>query len=157
MKSRIYCKTAQCRKWSKLNDEGFCPTCQAEPSTEPALEECNICSEEVEEDDDKVIGCDICDKWCHAKCVGSSSLHKLLDEIAKANSNSNDLTFLGNLLWVCPKCLTGPPKSVTISKDSCSLINPNPRAQPGENHTSKVDKPICKDYRYGKCNNKDAC
>ena len=160
MKSRIFCKTTNCRKWSKLNDEGLCPTCQAEPSAEIASEECkcNICSEKVEEADDKVIGCDICETWCHEKCVGSSGLLKLLHEVAKANSHSSDISFLGNLLWVCPKCLTGPPKAVSISKDSCSLDKPNARTiQTEGNLSSSITKPICKDYRHGLCNKGDTC
>lgn len=122
---------------------------------------CNICSNKVEEDDLKVIGCDLCEKWCHQECVGSADLIKLLDEITKANSNPSAEKFLGNLLWFCPKCLTGPAKSVTISKDSCALTKSSPRVQGGGgtqiDNSNNSNKPICKDYRHGKCKDGDSC
>ena len=116
MKTRIYCKTTNCRKWSKLNDEGLCPSCQTQAVAEVEAESddciCNICNEKVEEKDEDVIGCDLCENWCHQACVGSAGLLKLLKDITKANSSASNETFLGNLLWFCPKCLTGLPKAI---------------------------------------------
>ena len=61
MKSRIYCKTASCRKWSKLSQDGYCPSCklaEVEVVEEPDECICDLCNEAILEDDNKVIGCD---------------------------------------------------------------------------------------------------
>ena len=68
--SRIYCKTPNCQKWSKLNAEQYCPKCA---TTEEEIDvdcKCNICNKDVHENDKKNIGCDLCNNWYHSECVG---------------------------------------------------------------------------------------
>ena len=65
MKSRIYCKTTSCRRWANLNEKELCPTCASSANEVEEQEggdcKCNYCDQVVSDNDNKVIGCDLCD------------------------------------------------------------------------------------------------
>ena len=53
----MQCKTDGCRKYTQLNENGYCTTCQppAEVS-ESDQEKCGICDEQIDEDEFGIIG-----------------------------------------------------------------------------------------------------
>ena len=156
MRNRLYCKSSTCRNWGKLNEDQYCPKCASEEQATDNNSNCAICQSEVEGSDLNVIGCDLCENWYHSKCVGCP------EELIKIMNSLNDslddtmVKLLGNLLWVCPKCNDSSPKTVRIIENSCEIIN-----TPAVNHkgcsANASDAPICKDYRYGKCQNGENC
>ena len=160
MKTRVHCKSSACRKWSKLNPESYCPSCKpAELDVVEVTDEssCDLCNKTIQEEDNKVIGCDLCEHWFHQKCIGSDKILQLLEAINVVSSNTDAPsadTFLGNMLWFCPKCLE-TPKVVTISKDSCKTNVP--MHDDNSHETTGRNKPICKKYRYGKCADTTKC
>ena len=81
MKTRISCKTDGCRKWAKINEEGFCPACK--PADVELISVCNICKENIDETESEIkfLGCDLCDQWYHPKCAGPDDLLTLLDSL----------------------------------------------------------------------------
>ena len=76
MKKHIACKTDGCRKWANLNKDGVCPACVSTPPPAAADDVdimCTMCNQAIQ-DDHKTIGCDLCNKWFHSKCVGLDEL-----------------------------------------------------------------------------------
>ena len=77
----------------------------------------------------------------------------MLDAITEINSDVESTeTFLGTLLWLCPKCVE-TPKNIEVSKNSCK---PSTTPNGNSNDATTRSKPICKKYRYGKCSD-DKC
>ena len=177
---RIYCKTDNCRRYANLNDEGYCPTCK--PTPPPAEEvnddpcNCCICKLEIG-DGDSTLGCDICGKWAHPKCAGPAELVALIEAIKnndKAESNTTQVV-QDLLFWICPAC-SNTTKNVKLSNGSLEVDSEEPppsgtpdnRVSNGTNsHLPRFPtnqgneghrvKPICKHYRYGRCNKGNAC
>ena len=148
--SRIYCKTQNCRKWSKLNADQYCPTCVTTDVEADIDCKCSICNKDVAENDNKTIGCDICNNWFHSKCVGCPDA---LVEFMNANGPE---TFLGNLIWICPKCKESSPINIKLSDDCCEVIKPTSHTDRGVIAAmDPTNVPICKEYRYGRCDGKN--
>lgn len=148
---RRKCITETCRKWANLNADGYCPTCKPVAATEALDTEtikCGTCEQEVQETDEKAVGCDICGKWYHQACVNiPNELLTLLDAV----NNTDAETPTYNLLWVCLACNSEPKKTVEISKNSCEIINT-------VSSRAKGNAPICQDYRHGKkCKQGEKC
>ena len=159
MKKRLYCKTSTCRNWGKLNKDQYCPKCTSEE--EQIADDCNciICKEDIQGSDEKVIGCDLCENWYHSTCVG------LPDELIKLINSTNNSTevpstnkLLGYLAWICPACTDKAPRNVTLFENSCELVKKPEVVDKGcSAHTNPINVPICKEYRYGKCQDGDNC
>ena len=151
---RRSCTTPKCLKWANLNAEGFCPSCKPPPAniTEPIMYLCGICNQEVEESDEKVIGCDLCGKWYHQNCAKCPDA--LLTILHSINNESEDnQSLLGNLLWICTTCNSEPTKLVEICKNSCKSVIPDHNPSTNENGPPTTGRsiPICKKYRHGAC------
>ena len=118
------CKTTNCRKWANLNSDGFCPKCvSVEDDDDCVGSVCNVCNSEIQEDDNKVIGCDVCNNWYHAECAGCpDELLKIIDAMTTDSTDENSTCLLGNLIWVCMKCNNDSPKTISISKNACKPV-----------------------------------
>ena len=156
MRKRTFCRTETCRKWASLNENGFCPTCQ--PPSHVAVDEeldcvCGHCEEALtDEGNANHIGCDLCPKWFHPKCIGSDELVKLIVSLSESPGSSS---ILGSFIWICAKC-TDTDKTVKISKECCELILPD-KTNTSSDMRNKGNMPICKNYRHGSCNQGNNC
>ena len=88
----------------------FPPSCKPPNAGPQEVDDlvCGICQENIEEEC-KVVGCDLCNKWYHSKCTGPDELVNLLEAIIEDEGNQQS-KFLGLFLWVCPKCNELPSK-----------------------------------------------
>ena len=64
-------------------------------------DECKICHVKVL-DNEKAIKCDICERWCHIKCIG-------MEEKAYKFHCREELQ------WVCTPCIEGKKKMIYIN------------------------------------------
>ena len=128
--TRIYCKTEGCRKYSKLNEEGYCPVCKPPPQEEDEADQIKytICKEVIDENTDGMIGCDVCQKWFHPKCAGPAELVALWDLLSKASSSAAQV-INGTLLWICPDCSQKSEQIIKISNQSCAQVSSRPTSQ----------------------------
>ena len=137
---RIYCKTEACRKYANLNEEGYCPVCKPPQPQEQEDDKsvCTICEVNINEETDGVIGCDVCHKWFHPKCVGPPELDKLWDLFAK-NSTSAEI-IKGTLLWICPECSKKPDQCIKVTNQTCAKVSEkeNPQEALTTNSTDQV-------------------
>ena len=147
---RIYCKTTTCRKWANINDDGLCPNCVSDTNNDSLIPDCicSICKEEVLDNETKALGCDLCKNWFHPKCVGNNAILDLLDAVAQIGSEEK--TFVGCLLWLCPEC-SSMSKPIKLNNGSCELVADPPKA------STKEKGLICKNYRLGACNEGENC
>ena len=173
------CKTTNCKKWANLNSDGYCPKCASTENDDDCVGcLCSICNSEIQEEDNKIIGCDLCDNWYHAKCTGCpDELLQIMNNVNTDNDDQGPSGFLGNLIWVCPECNTDSPKTISITKNACKSIELPAKPKDadkvieavdtgdtnasGDSHKSEQKKqvfiPICKNYRYGTCNDGNNC
>ena len=143
---RIYCKTVSCRKWANINADGLCPDCASNTSDmaeaiTPCI--CNICKEEVQDNETKALGCDLCKNWFHPNCVGDEAILNLLDAVSQLEGDASK--FVGCLLWLCPRC-TSEPKKINLNDGLCTPITESSKVS-----ANKSKGTICKDYRLGNC------
>ena len=110
---------------------------------------CNICKEEVLDNETKALGCDLCKSWYHPKCVGKEAILELLDAVAQIDEGND---FLGCLLWICPIC-SSDRKDIKYENGACELLT----EQMPPKSKSKDKSVICKSYRLGTCNEGDSC
>ena len=149
---RVFCKTSACRKWSKLNAEGFCPSCVSNTTESTEVIQaciCDMCKKEVDDSETKALGCDLCKNWFHPECVGDNNILDLLDAVAHLENEGNK--FVGCLLWLCPACIS-EPKKIELNNGNCNIF-----MEPEKVIPKKTKRTICKNYRLGKCNAGDNC
>ena len=172
MRKHTPCKTTNCNRWANLNPDGFCPKCASTEDEDCVGSVCNLCESEIQESDDSILGCDVCHNWYHAKCTGCPE--ELL-QIMDAMSTDDASRLLGYLIWVCPNCNNDSSKTISLTNNACTSVKVPDMVDTGccTNDKVMVDKgcctddksehskprkvPICKNYRYGKCNDGENC
>ena len=143
VRSKVQCKSDNCRRWANLNSDGFCPKCVSAgiDSSNDAVSTCNICKKDINDEDSQSVGCDGCGDWFHAKCAGPAALIEL---VTKAQSQE----LLGMLLWFCPECFSSSAKTYSIGDSKCTKL---PSTSPKKTMQEKAFGPICEKYAQNTC------
>ena len=96
MPNNTVCLTPRCRKYTNLNDEGYCTTCvqkreKLEENVTPYP--CATCQKNCK-DENSCMQCDFCLEWSHTICIDMS------------NDTYKALIAVKGSRWYCSKCNT---------------------------------------------------
>ena len=91
---RTTCKTPRCSRYTRLNPDGYCPTCavnQAKLLVDVTPYPCSKCSKNCT-DENSCVQCELCFEWSHTVCLDiSAESYKLLKSLTGSR-------------WFCSRC-----------------------------------------------------